>query len=70
MRCRYRYAAYDVLSDTMKGVLDPLEALHTAEVHINRYEQVGGGPRREKHPEATHASSPRAQHPGPLQGTK
>ena len=54
----------------MKGVLDPLETLHTAEVHINRYEQVGGGPRREKHPEATHASSPRAQHPGPLQGAK
>ena len=48
------YAAYDALSDTMKSVLDPLEALHTAEVHINRYEQVGGGLRREKHPEATH----------------
>ena len=48
------YAAYDALSDTMKSVLAPLEALHTAEVHINRYEQVGGGLRREKHPEATH----------------
>ena len=32
------YAAYDALSDTMKSVLDPLEALHTADVHRNRYE--------------------------------
>ena len=48
------YAAYDALSDTMKSVLDPLEALHTADVHRNRYEQVGGGLRREKHPEAIH----------------
>ena len=37
------YEAYDALSDTMKAVLDPLEALHTADVHRNRYEQVGGG---------------------------
>ena len=48
------YDAYDMLSDTMKQVLDPLQALHTSEVHRNRYEQVGGGLRRDKAPEAVH----------------
>ena len=48
------YEAYDALSDTMKAVLDPLEALHTADVHRNRYEQVGGGLRRSEHPQAVH----------------
>ena len=48
------YAAYDALSDTMKTVLDPLEALHTDEVHRNRYEQVGGGLRRDERPTAGH----------------
>ena len=38
------YAAYDALSDTMKSVLDPLQALHTADVHVGRYERIGGGP--------------------------
>ncbi|MCP5156612.1 MAG: TauD/TfdA family dioxygenase [Ectothiorhodospiraceae bacterium] len=48
------YAAYDALSDTMKRILDPLEALHNSDVHRGRYEQVGGGLRREKYPEAVH----------------
>ena len=48
------YAAFDALSETMKKILDPLEALHTADVHRGRYEQVGGGLRRDKHPEAVH----------------
>ena len=48
------YAAYDALSETMKNVLDPLKALHTADVHRGRYEALGGGLRREKHPEAVH----------------
>ena len=48
------YAAYDALSETMKKILDPLEALHTADVHRGRYERVGGGLRRDKHPEAIH----------------
>jgi taurine dioxygenase len=48
------YAAYDALSDTMKNILDPLVALHTSAVHVGRYESVGGGLRRDKHPEAEH----------------
>ena len=48
------YAAYDALSETMKAVLDPLEALHTDEVHRNRYEHVGGGLRRDERPTAVH----------------
>ena len=52
------YAAYDALSDTMKRILDPLEALHTADVHIGKYEPVGGGLRRDKHPEAIHPVIP------------
>jgi taurine dioxygenase len=48
------YAAYDALSETMKSILAPLEALHTADIHRGRYEQIGGGLRREKHPEAIH----------------
>ena len=48
------YDAYDALSDTMKGVLEPLQALHTSEVHRNRYEQVGGGLRRDEAPQAVH----------------
>ena len=48
------YAAYDALSEAMKSVLDPLEALHTADVHRGRYEPLGGGLRRDKHPEAVH----------------
>ena len=48
------YAAYDALSDTMKAMLDPLVALNTSDVHVGRYEQVGGGLRREEHPYAEH----------------
>jgi len=48
------YAAYDALSDTMKQLLDPLVALHTSDVHVGRYEQVGGGLRRDEHPYAEH----------------
>ncbi|MFT5174007.1 MAG: taurine dioxygenase [Gammaproteobacteria bacterium] len=48
------YAAYDALSDTMKNFLAPLTALNTSDVHVGRYEQVGGGLRRDKHPEAVH----------------
>ncbi|MGI9334983.1 MAG: TauD/TfdA dioxygenase family protein [Gammaproteobacteria bacterium] len=48
------YAAYDALSDTMKKVLDPLVALNTSDVHVGRYEQIGGGLRRDKHPQAEH----------------
>jgi taurine dioxygenase len=48
------YAAYNALSDTMKQLLDPLEALHTSDVHRGRYEQVGGGLRRDEFPEAVH----------------
>ena len=54
------YAAYDALSDTMKAVLDPLVALHTSDVHVGRYEQVGGGLRREAFP---HAGAPGDPHP-------
>ena len=49
-----RHDAYDALSDTMKSILDPLQALHTDEVHRNRYEQVGGGLRRDERPSAVH----------------
>ena len=48
------YAAYDALSDTMKQVLDPLVALHNSDAHVGRYEQIGGGLRREEHPHAEH----------------
>jgi taurine dioxygenase len=48
------YAAYDALSDTMKTILDPLTALHTSDVHVGRYEQIGGGLRRAEHPHAVH----------------
>jgi taurine dioxygenase len=48
------YAAYDALSDTMKKMIDPLTALHTTDVYIGRYEQVGGGLRREKYTNAEH----------------
>ncbi|MCH9674115.1 MAG: TauD/TfdA family dioxygenase [Gammaproteobacteria bacterium] len=48
------YAAYDALSDTMKEALDPLYALHTSDVHLGRYESVGGGLRRDKWPESEH----------------
>ena len=48
------YAAYDALSETMKRILDPLEALHTDEVHRGRYESLGGGLRREQRPQAVH----------------
>ena len=48
------YAAYDALSDFMKEVLDPLVALHTSDVHVGRYEQIGGGLRRDEHPYAEH----------------
>jgi len=37
------YAAYDALSDTMKTMIDPLVALHSTDVYIGRYEQIGGG---------------------------
>ncbi len=48
------YAAYDALSDTMKKILDPLVALHTSDVHVGRYEPIGGGLRRPEHPRAEH----------------
>jgi taurine dioxygenase len=48
------YAAYDALSDTMKTMLAPLTALHTSDVHVGRYEQIGGGLRRSEHPSAVH----------------
>lgn len=48
------YAAYDTLSDTMKAMLDPLTALHTSDVHYGRYEQIGGGLRRDEWPQAEH----------------
>lgn len=48
------YAAYDALSETMKKLLDPLVALHTSDVHYGRYEQIGGGLRRDKWPHAEH----------------
>lgn len=48
------YAAYDALSDTMKTILDPLTALHTGDVYRGRYEQAGGGLRREDYPQAEH----------------
>ena len=48
------YAAYDALSDTMKRMIDPLTALHTSDVYFGRYEQVGGGLRREDWAKAEH----------------
>ena len=48
------YAAYDALSGMMKDILDPMIALHTGQVYVGRYEQIGGAQRREyqdsKHP--------------------
>jgi taurine dioxygenase len=41
------YAAYDALSDMMKEILDPMVAVHTGEVYVGRYEQIGGAQRRE-----------------------
>jgi taurine dioxygenase len=41
------YAAYDALSDMMKEILDPMVAVHTGEVYVGRYEQIGGAKRRE-----------------------
>ena len=48
------YAAYDGLSDTMQSVLAPLTALHTSDIHVGRYECVGGGLRRKEFPQAEH----------------
>lgn len=48
------YAAYDALSPAMQNMLQPLVALHTSDVHVGRYEQIGGGLRRDKHPQAEH----------------
>ena len=41
------YAAYDALSDMMKEILDPMFAVHTGQVYVGRYEQIGGAQRRE-----------------------
>ncbi|MCH9672416.1 MAG: TauD/TfdA family dioxygenase [Gammaproteobacteria bacterium] len=41
------YAAYDALSETMRGILDPLDAVHSYDTNVGRYEQIGGAKRAE-----------------------